>query len=79
MSFGGNIFQFTTCTICVNTHISKALMATAFESLKGIANTIVQAAKIINHAFSYFIETVEIFFNLGRYTTENYFFHSPSL
>ena len=51
-------FQLPPCTICVNTQISKAVMATVFESVQLIAPNIIPAANIINHAFLYFIVTV---------------------
>ena len=49
--FGGNTFQLPPCTNCVNTEISKAVMAAAFESVQPIAATIVPAPKIMNHTF----------------------------
>ena len=54
--FSGNNFQLPLCTICVNTHISKAVMATAFESVQSIASSILLAAKIKNHAFFVFYQ-----------------------
>ena len=51
-------FELPPCTICVNTQISKAVMATAFESVQSIAATIMHAPNIMNHAFLYFILTV---------------------
>ena len=44
--------------ICVNTQITKAVMATAFESVQLNATTIMHAPNIMNHAFLYFIKTV---------------------
>ena len=43
--------------MCMNTQIAKAVMATGFESVQFIANNIMPAAKIMNHAFLY-LETV---------------------
>ena len=54
------LFQFPPCTICLNTQISNTVMTTAFESLQSIVDTIVTSAKIMNHAFLYFMETVGI-------------------
>ena len=54
------VLQLPPCTICLNTWISKAVMATAFESVQSIATTIMPAANIINFSFSYFIETVDM-------------------
>ena len=78
-------FQLPPCTICVNTQVSKAVMATAFESVQSIATTILPAARIKNHAFLYFIETLGMHCKLAimyspiqaPYAVINYFFHSP--
>ena len=63
--FGGNAFSISTITICVNTEISKAVMAKNFESVQSIASTIVLAPVILNHAFSYFIEAASMHCNLA--------------
>ena len=47
-------FKLSPCTICVNTQISKAVLATAFESDQSIASTILPATRIKNHAFFVF-------------------------
>ena len=51
-------FQLPQYTICVNTQIAKALMATAFESVQSNSTNIMPAPNIMNHAFLYFIKTV---------------------
>ena len=79
------LFQLSPRTICVNTEISLAVMASVFESVISIATTIMLAAKIMNHAFLYFIETVGMHYKLAfrysfiqtPYSAINDFFHSP--
>ena len=53
-------FQLPPCTICVNTQISKAVMATAFEPVQCIVSTIVPCTRIHNHAFLNFIKTLDM-------------------
>ena len=77
-------FQLPLCTICVNMQISKAVMETAFESVQSITTTNMPAANIMNHAFSYFIETIDMHCKLAiryspiltPYAAINYFIHS---
>ena len=58
------LFQLPPCTICVNTQISKAVMATAFEYIQLIATNVMPATNIINPEISYFVETVGIYCKL---------------
>ena len=60
---GAICFQFSPCTICVNTEISQAVMATAFNSVQcshssSISCTIMLDVKIVQHVLPYFIKTV---------------------
>ena len=79
----GIFFHFPPCTICVNTEIFKATMATVFEHFKLIAVTIVPDLNIMNHASLYFIETLGMHSQLAitypaiqpPYAAVNYFFH----
>ena len=78
------LFQLLPCTICVNTQTSKAMMATAFESVQSIVTTILPAPKFMNHSFSSLIKTVDMhwmgairyFLILTLYTAMNDFIHS---
>ena len=75
------LFQLPSCTLCVNTQISKTVMATAFESVQSIPTTIVTDPKIMYLAFSWFIETIGMECKLAikyshiyaPYVTVNYF------
>ena len=52
------LFQLTPCTLCVNTQMSKAVIAKALEPVQLIATTILPATRIKNEAFLDFIDTV---------------------
>ena len=81
-SFDENPFFFHDAP-SVNTQISKAVMATAFEHFKSIATTNEPAPKMMSHAFLDFIETNGMHSKLAiRYSTFQqpntsikYFFH----
>ena len=60
--------SFTMHHLC-DPQFSKDVMATAFESDKSIATTIMPAPNIMNYALSYFIETGDMHCKLAiRYS-----------
>ena len=79
------LFQLTPCTISVIAQISKAVMATAFEPVQSIVFTIQFATRIKSHAFSCFMETLMMHYNIdirslsvqAPLTSIHDFFHGP--